>query len=191
MLSRSKGGRIVEKKLEEALMNVQTTYSELVEVANGMLSSIVGPVNELVAEVNSKVNAMSVDQIRDFILRLQLKAFEISEIKEKSALKAELAEALQKEKYAVEFNGADGTAAVKSNIATIAASAEVTSEALYNLIANLLKAKLDQLHRLVDALKSILMSRMQEAKFMNLGSSDEDDSFKTRIQLNEEARRQF
>ena len=191
MLSRSKGGRIVEKKLEEALMNVQTTYGELVEVANGMLSSIVGPVNELVAEVNSKVNAMSVDQIRDFILRLQLKAFEISEIKEKSALKAELAEALQKEKYAVEFNGADGTAAVKSNIATIAASAEVASEALYNLIANLLKAKLDQLHRLVDALKSILMSRMQEAKFMNLGSSDEDDSFKTRIQLNEEARRQF
>ena len=191
MLSRSKGGRIVEKKLEEALMNVQTTYGELVEVANGMLSSIVGPVNELVAEVNSKVNAMSVDQIRDFILRLQLKAFEISEIKEKSALKAELAEALQKEKYAVEFNGADGTAAVKSNIATIAASAEVTSEALYNLIANLLKNKVDQLHRLVDALKSILMSRMQEAKFMNLGSSDEDDSFKTRIQLNEEARRQF
>lgn len=191
MLSRSKGGRIVEKKLEEALMNVQTTYGELVEVANGMLSSIIGPVNELVAEVNSKVNAMSVDQIRDFILRLQLKAFEISEIKEKSALKAELAEALQKEKYAVEFNGADGTAAVKSNIATIAASAEVTSEALYNLIANLLKTKLDQLHRLVDALKSILMSRMQEAKFMNLGSSDEDDSFKTRIQLNEEARRQF
>ena len=191
MLSRSKGGRIVEKKLEEALMNVQTTYGELVEVANGMLSSIVGPVNELVAEVNSKVNAMSVDQIRDFILRLQLKAFEISEIKEKSALKAELAEALQKEKYAVEFNGADGTAAVKSNIATIAASAEVTSEALYNLIANLLKNKVDQLHRLVDALKSILMLRMQEAKFMNLGSSDEDDSFKTRIQLNEEARRQF
>ena len=181
----------MEKKLEEALMNVQTTYGELVEVANGMLSSIVGPVNELVAEVNSKVNAMSIDQIRDFILRLQLKAFEISEIKEKSALKAELAEALQKEKYAVEFNGADGTAAVKSNIATIAASAEVTSEALYNLIANLLKTKLDQLHRLVDALKSILMSRMQEAKFMNLGSSDEDDSFKTRIQLNEEARRQF
>ena len=191
MLSRSKGGRVMEKKLEEALMNVQTTYGELVEVANGMLSSIVGPVNELVAEVNSRVNAMSVDQIRDFILRLQLKAFEISEIKEKSALKAELAEALQKEKYAVEFNGADGTAAVKSNIATIAASAEVTSEALYNLIANLLKTKLDQLHRLVDALKSILMSRMQEAKFMNLGSSDEDDSFKTRIQLNEEARRQF
>ena len=80
---------------------------------------------------------------------------------------------------------------MKSNIATIAASAEVASEALYNLIANLLKNKVDQLHRLVDALKSILMSRMQEAKFMNLGSSDEDDSFKTRIQLNEEARRQF
>lgn len=160
-------------KLSTALTNVQTSYSELVEVSNDMLASIVGPVNDLVNEINARINALSIEQIRDFILRLQLKAFEISEIKEKSALKAELAEALQKEKYATEFNLADGTAAVKSNLATLNSSAEIASEALYNLVANVLKTKLDQLHRLVDALKSILMSRMQETKFMNIGSTNE------------------
>ena len=104
-------------------------------------------------------------------MQLQLKAFEISETKEKAALKAELAETLQKEKYAVSFNSLEGSAAVKDKLALVEASSEAVSETLYNLIANLLKTKLDQLHRLVDALKSILMSRMQETKFMSLGSN--------------------
>ena len=126
------------------------------------------------------------DQIRDYILTIQLKAFEISEIKEKAALKAELAETLQKEKFAVSFNGLEGSAAVKDKLALVETSAEIVTEALYNLIANLLKTKLDQLHRLVDALKSILMSRMQETKFMNIGSTnDVPATTGTRVTLNE------
>lgn len=163
----------MDKKLETALNNVETTYGELVDIANGMLNPMFEPINMIIARVNASVNAMSIDQIRDYILTIQLKAFEISEIKEKAALKAELAETLQKEKFAVSFNGLEGSAAVKDKLALVETSAEIVTEALYNLIANLLKTKLDQLHRLVDALKSILMSRMQETKFMNLGSSNE------------------
>ena len=160
-------------KLEAALTNVETTYGDLVEIANGMLKPLFDPINNLVSVINSTVNALSIEQIRDYILQLQLKAFEISETKEKAALKAELAETLQKEKFAVSFNKLEGSAAVKDKLALVEASAETVSEALYNLVANLLKTKVDQLHRLVDALKSILMSRMQETKFMNIGSSIE------------------
>lgn len=156
-------------KLEAALDKVETTYSELVQIANDILASIIGPTNALVEEVNAKINNLSIDQLRDFILRLQLKAFEVSEIKEKSALKANLAEALQKEAFAVTFNGLDGSAAAKEKLALVAISESIVAETLYNLIANLLKTKVDQLHRLVDALKSILMSRMSEVKFMNIG----------------------
>lgn len=163
----------MDKKLETALNNVETTYGELVDIANGMLNPMFDPINTVIARVNASVNAMSIDQIRDYILTLQLKAFEISEVKEKAALKAELAETLQKEKFAISFNGLEGSAAVKDKLALVETSAEIVTEALYNLVANLLKTKLDQLHRLVDALKSILMSRMQETKFMNMGSSNE------------------
>lgn len=163
----------MDKKLETALNNVETTYGELVDIANGMLNPMFEPINMIIARVNASVNAMSIDQIRDYILTIQLKAFEISEIKEKAALKAELAETLQKEKFAVSFNGLEGSAAVKDKLALVETSAEIVTEALYNLIANLLKTKLDQLHRLVDALKSILMSRMQETKFMNIGSTND------------------
>lgn len=172
-------------KLEHALDNVEMNYSELVQIANDMLAPVLNPVNEVIAEVNSRSNHLTIDQIRDFILRIQLKACEISEIKEKSAFKAELAVALQKEAFAVAFNGMDGSAAVKDKLALVATAEETVTEALYSLIANLLKAKLDQLHRMVDALKSILMSRMQETKFMNIGTSNDISPTTGRVILNE------
>lgn len=160
-------------KLENALTNVETTYGELVEIADSMLKPMFNPINQLVNTINSTINALSIEQIRDYILQLQLKAFEISETKEKAALKAELAETLQKEKFAVSFNSLEGSAAVKEKLALVETSSEFVSEALYNLVANLLKTKVDQLHRLVSALTSVLMSRMSEAKFMNIGSNAE------------------
>lgn len=176
----------MEKKLEIALEKVEMTYSELVQIANEMTSPLFSPINDLVEEINSRINAMPIDQIRDFILRLQLQAFSIADIKEKSALKAELAEALQKEAFAVSFNGMDGSAAVKDKLALVATSSEILTETLYNLVANLFKTKLDQVHRLVDCLKSILMSRMQEQKFMNIGSDSEvPGTTNGRVVLNE------
>lgn len=159
----------MNKKLEEALNRVDETYFDIVDIANNAVKPITAEADNLVSTINLTINSLSIDQIRDYILQLQLKAFELSEIKEKAALKAELAEALQKEKYAASFNALEGSAAVKDKLATVENAPEVVSEALYNLIANLFKTKLDQLHRLIDALKSILMSRMQETKFMNIG----------------------
>ena len=163
----------MDLKLEQALANVESSYGELVGIANDFLRPTFTPIDELVSQINCQINALSIDQIRDYLLMLQLKAYGISEIKEKAALKAELAEILQKEHFAISFNGADGSAAVKDKLATVATSAETVTEALYTLIASLLKTKLDAVHRLVDVLKSILMSRMQEAKFMNVGASNE------------------
>lgn len=176
----------MDLKLEKALANVETTYGELVNIANDFLYATFEPIDDLVQQINCRINALSVDQIRDYMLTLQLKAYGISELKEKAALKAELAEILQKEHFAISFNGTDGSAAVKDKMATVATSSETVTEALYTLIASLLKTKLDAIHRLVDVLKSILMSRMQETKFMNIGVNNEvSPTTNGRITLNE------
>lgn len=166
------GERLMTEKLNIALEKVEINYTELVQIANDILNPMIQPINSLVADLSTNANKLTIDQIRDFILRIQLKAFEISEMKEKSALKADLAVALEKEAFAVSFNGQSGSAAVKEKLALVDTAPEVVTEALYNLIANLLKSKVDQLHRLVDSLKSILMSRMQENKFMNIGTDN-------------------
>lgn len=150
--------------LNEALDKVEMAYSDVVSIANDMLAPLFDPINKLVEEINGRINNFTVEEIRNYMMRLQLRAYEISETKEKSSLKAELAESLRKEKYALTFNKAQGTAGTKDNTALLAASEEIIVESLYKLVANLLKTKLDALHRLVDALKSVLMSKMQEAK---------------------------
>ena len=155
---------MAKPNLNEALDKVEMAYGDVVSIANDMLAPLFDPINKLVEEINYRINNFTVEEIRNFMMRLQLRAYEISETKEKSSLKAELAQSLRKEKYALTFNEAQGTAGTKDNTALLAASEEIIVESLYNLVANLLKTKLDALHRLVDALKSILMSKMQEAK---------------------------
>lgn len=150
--------------LTAALAKVEATYADVVDIANDMLQPMFEPINALIAEIRENSAGMPVDSIRDYMVRLQLRSYEISDVKEKSALKAECAEALRKEKYARTFNEAQGTVGIKDNTAFLASTEEIVVEALYNLVASLLKTKLDELHRLIDTLKSILMSKMQEAK---------------------------
>ena len=66
--------------------------------------------------------------------------------------------------YASYFNSSEGTVAVRENTATIQSSAEILAEEIYTLVANMLKTKLDEIHRVVNTLQTILMTRMQEAK---------------------------
>lgn len=155
---------MAKPSLLAALDNVEATYADVVEIANDMLNDIFAPIDSLINEIRDSGAGASIETVRDYIIRLQLRAYEISDIKEKSTLKAECAEALREEKYAQVFNSSEGTAGAKSNTALLAASEETIVEALFNLVASRLKTKLDQLHRMVDALKSILMSKMQEAK---------------------------
>ena len=182
----------MNSKLDAALNNVQTNYAELVTVANDMIQGITGSIDELVAAISDNANNMSIELLRDSILKLQLKAYELSEIKEKAAMKAELSAALQKEAFAIKFNSLDGAAATKEKLATAETSSELVSNVLFNLVSNLLKTKLDQLHRLVDAMKSILMSRMQETKFMQLSTTNDMPGITNgRVTLNEDMKGTF
>lgn len=150
--------------LNKALENVEMSYGDIIEIANDILYDILSPIDSLMSELNNSMSTLTTESTRDYMIRIQLRAYELSEIKEKSALKASCAEAIKNEKHAISFNKAEGSAAVKTNIALIESSEEIVIEALYEYIASLLKTKLDQLHRAVDCLKSILMSKMQEAK---------------------------
>lgn len=155
---------MAKPNLMDALDNVESNYADIVEIANDMLHDLMSPVNNLINSIGTNINSYSIDQLKEYLWTLQHHAYKLSEVKEKSVLKADLAEALRKEQYANKFNEAQGSAAVKDNIALIESSSQIVVEALYNLIASSLKTKVDQIHRLVDALKSILMTRMQEAK---------------------------
>ena len=149
--------------LNEALDNVEMTYQELNSIAKDITADFFEPVDALVDELKN-VNELTNDDIRNYMIKLALSSYSLVEVKEKSALKAECSEALRKEAFARNYSEAEGTASAKENTAMLNTSPEMVSEALFNLVSNLFKSKVDQIHRLIDALKSILMSRNMEAK---------------------------
>ena len=150
-------------QLTLALDHADAVYNDIVVIADDIIKHYLWEIDSLIKTATEK-DSLSNDDIRHLILQLSLKSYGFSEIKEKSALKVECAEALRKEKYALKFNETDGTVAYKENQATISSTDEILVEAIYSLVASLFKTKQDEIHRVVDSLKSILVSRNMEAK---------------------------
>ena len=150
--------------LEQALTNTEMTYSQLVNIANDIVGEYTKDIDNVVKDAYENINNLNNDNLRHVIITLSLKSYMFADIKEKSALKVECAEALRKEAYAIEYNKAEGAVAARENTATINISDEILTESVYNLVASLFKTKMDEVHRVVDSLKTVLMSRMAEAK---------------------------
>ena len=160
------------KDLNKALETVEMTYAQIKEIADSMLAGPFEEPNRIIEMIQYNVESMSIDMLRDYILRLQLAVYSLSELRDRSGIKASCAEAIRKEAYAASYIGQEGTAGVKDSNTTLAISENIVAQCLYDLVASLTKTKVDQLHRMIDSLKSILMSRMQEAKLSATSMAD-------------------
>lgn len=154
----------MRESLKEALNNVEAVYDDVKEIANDLVKEYTSDVANLINYISNNIEHLTNDDIRNLILKLSTKAFNFGDIKEKASIKAEIAEMLKKEKYAEEFNKAEGSVAVRENIGILGTSEQVVTQAVYDLAADLYKIKLDEIRRMIDSLKTVLMSRLSEAK---------------------------
>lgn len=160
-----------KKKLQESLEQVEMTYAGLADIAKDMTEPFFKSADDLIKRLDD-IQSLSNEDIRNYMLKLAIGSYSLGEIKEKSALKAECAEVLRKETYAQLYYEAEGTAGNKDTFATLGSSSEVVVEALYRMVSSLFKVKMVEIHQMVDVLKSIMMSRMQEAKLSMNNSVD-------------------
>lgn len=158
----------MNKDLTNAIDNVQIVYEDIIDIANESIKELTGDLDTYLDRVYNNVEHLSNDDIRDILLRLSLRAFSFSAIKDKAAFKATLAETLRKEAYATKFNTLEGTISSKDSQATLLISNEIVTEHLYNLTAALFKTKLSEIHSVIDTLKTVLTSRLSEAKLCNI-----------------------
>jgi len=150
--------------IEEALDKGQELYDSLIDIANDMVSSYTAPIDKLVDEAIKNVNNITNDEIRVLLFKLSLTGWQFGEIKEKSALKATAQRMVKDEAFAKSFTTIEGAQETKKQQALLAISDETAANMLCDLVSSLLKTKLDELHRIVDTLKTILSTRLQEAK---------------------------
>lgn len=158
---------MLTQSVKDALEAVDMTYAELIDVVNNIKEEMSGEIDETIHSIGENLNDMSNDYIRNVLVRLSLLSYSFSETKERSAFKSELAVTLRKEAYAKEFKSAEGTVGVKESQALLNTSAEVLAETIHDLLASLFKTKLDEVHRTIDVLKTVLMSRLTEAKLVS------------------------
>ena len=153
--------------VQAALDAVDMTYSELIDIVDDTRKSVMEDCDLLIEDVSNNIQDMSNDKIRDTLMRLSLKSYYLASIKDKSAFKANLAETIRKEAYAKAFGNAVGTVAQKDGQALLDTSSQAVAEKLHDLMADLFKSSTDEIHRTIDVLKTVLMSRLSEAKLVS------------------------
>ena len=153
--------------IQTALDTVDMTYDELIQIVDDTRETVLKDVDSLIKDVRDNVQNMSNDKIRDVLVRLSLQSYSFSSIKDKAAFKASLAETLRKEAYAKAFGEAVGTVAQKDGQALLDTSSQAVAEKIHDLMSDLFKTSLDEIHRTVDVLKTVLMSRLSEAKLVS------------------------
>lgn len=151
-------------ELKKALDSIDATYKDLIVIANSITDIYAKEVDEIVRNLYNNIEKVTDEEIRKAILKLSLKSYTFGDIKEKSLFKSDLAEAVKKVAYAEKFTTSEGAIAVRENLSVIGTAEDIVASEIYAYVASFLKTKLDEIHRCVDSLKSVLISRQAEAK---------------------------
>lgn len=166
----------MKKELEQALNNVEMTYAEIVDIANQLIDEYTQDINPIIRDIDRNIQKLSNDDLRILMIRLSTKAYSFGDVKERSIIKAQCAEVIKKEAYAKAFAEAEGSVAAKDSATVIKISNEILTQAIYDLVAGLFKIKLDEIRRMIDTLKTVLMSRLSEMKMSSSINTFVDDS---------------
>ena len=161
-------------KIDQANNDVNEIYFQLSDAAKETIGKIVKPIDDIVKELSKGINLFSNTELWDFQLRLGIESYKLANIKEQSSLKEACAEALYKEGLAKSYAEATGAAETKKQASILASIEKQAVSMLYSSISGILKAKLDEAHRLVNIIQNIQISRAAEAKLNGSPRSEAD-----------------
>lgn len=150
--------------LPSQMDNIQEIYNALNSQAKTIVKEYTKDIDVLIKQVNECINDLSNDEIRRIELKLSLMAYDLGDLKDSTNMASEIAEILQNEAQANAYNTATGTSEQRKNSAILSIGKEAATAKLYKLVASQIKTKLDETHRIVDTLKSILISRASDRK---------------------------
>ena len=161
-------------KIDQVNNDVNEIYFQLSDAAKETIGEIVKPIDDIVKELSKGINLFSNTELWDFQLRLGIESYKLANIKEQSSLKEACAEALYKEGLAKAYAEATGAAETKKQASILASIEKQAVSMLYSSISGILKAKLDEAHRLVNIIQNIQISRAAEAKLNGSPRSEAD-----------------
>jgi len=162
--------------------NIDEAKQDVIDMFNNLSPIILEIVDKYTEEADrlinklKKANTFTNSELREAILALSIESYMFGMSKDASLLKQECATTLMKESQARVYNETVGTQNVRQNQAIIDSSDKQVANMLYSAVANMMKTKQDEIHRMINTLNSILISRNAEAKLTagNMILNDKD-----------------
>lgn len=154
----------LDSALTQGMDDIQSIYGSLNKQAKQLVAEYTAPVDRIIKQVNDNINNLTNEDIRRIQLQLSLRAYDLGDIKDKTNIAAEIAAIVEDESVADAYNTSTGTSEQRKNTAILASSKEKAVAKLYKLVASQIKTKLDEAHRVVATLQSILISRASDRK---------------------------
>lgn len=150
-------------EIEQARKECQHVFLQLKPLAKEAVLKYSGPIDDIVKKM-SKLDSMSDEEIRQTMMKLSIECYFFGNYTAESALMSDCASVLYKEKNAREYSTATGTQVEKNSVATINSMDKQAVSSLYKMVKDLMGIKLDEAHRLINTLNSVLISRSAEKK---------------------------
>lgn len=150
-------------------------YKEIQPIVESVVNKQSKEIDSIINKIKKDLTTMTNKELQNYMLQLSIETYYFSHIKDMSVLKQECALALAKEAQANIFNGTVGTQAVRNNQSIIDTLDKQTVNMLYAAVANNLRSKLDEAHRIVNVLSNVLISKNAEAKLK--GVKDEGNLY--------------
>lgn len=158
--------------IDAARREVQDTYKSLKPIVKEVVDKHSKEIDAIIAKIKKNLTVLTNKELQDYMLQLSIEAYYFAELKDMSILMQECAIAVSKGAQADIFNSTAGTQAVRSNQATIASLDKQVVAILQSAVANCMKTKLDETHRVVNILSNILISKNAENKLKGVGNGD-------------------
>lgn len=150
--------------IKEANNQLTDVYNQLKPIITSVVEKNAKPIDDLIKKIKKELTVLTNKELEQYMLQLSIETYYFATVKDSAILKQECANALLKEGQANVFNSTLGTQAVRSNQAVMDTLDKQTVNILYNAVSNNMRSKLDEAHRIVNVLSSVLISKNAEAK---------------------------
>lgn len=160
--------------IENAKQEVAEVYKSLQPIVKEVVSKQSKEIDFIIDKIKKNLTTMTNKELQDYMLQLSIETYYFSQIKDLSVLKQECAIAVSKGAQADIFNKTVGTQVVRSNQAVIDSMDKQVVSMLQSAVANCMKSKLDEAHRMVNVLSNVLISKNAENKLKGVKDAGGD-----------------
>lgn len=161
--------------IDQAKLEADELTAQLAEVVGSITKAQTTTLDELIHKLSKGIDTFSNNDLRDIMARISVETYYIGIAKEQSSLKDACATALYKEGLAKSYNLTSGAVEAKKQQAVLDTVDKQAVSILYTTVSGLLKTKIDEAHRIVSVINSVLISRASEAKQFYNPRSEQDN----------------